>query len=480
MVFSSITFLLYFLPIVIAGNFLLGFSRRLQNIWLLIASIFFYAWGEPVFVFVLILSIIINWIAGLLIDKYDDNQYKRKVVLVVDIILNVLLFAVFKYTNFIVDNINIVLGDFYQIKVPQIALPIGISFFTFQIISYIIDLYRREVVVQKNLLDLALYVAFFPQLVAGPIVRYNSIADQIKNRKHTFDKFTEGVNRFCQGLIKKIVLANNLAIVADQIFNLSLGGTKVVRVPIMLAWLAAIAYTLQIYYDFSSYSDMAIGLGKIFGFEFEENFNYPMIAKSAREFMARWHISLQTWFTQYVYIPLGGSRVENKDKAIRNMFIVWLLTGVWHGAAWNYIFWGMFFFIFITIEKLIMFEKWRDVDWLKRIYVFFMINTSMVIFRSESMYQLSEMLKNMYGLNGSGFYSSTAVMMFKEYFIIFVVSIICSIPLKQIFAKKFDRIPGVVKGIGGVFYVTGMSFLMFFCITVLAKGGYNPFIYFNF
>lgn len=297
MVFSSITFLIYFLPVVILGYYFLGFSRRLQNFWLLIMSLVFYAWGEPVFVFILIGSICVNWIFGILIGIFDKNKPARKLALILDCIFNIGVLCIFKYTNFIIDSINSAIGKEDFITVPRIALPIGISFFTFQIISYIVDVYRRDVEVQKNILSLGLYIAFFPQLVAGPIVRYNSIAGQIKNRTHTLDKFSDGVNRFLRGLIKKILIANNLAIIADKVFELSGAGSDAVKVPVLLAWLGAISYTLQLYYDFSSYSDMAIGLGKMFGFTFEENFNYPFIAKSAREFMARWHISLQTWFT---------------------------------------------------------------------------------------------------------------------------------------------------------------------------------------
>jgi alginate O-acetyltransferase complex protein AlgI len=445
-------------------------------------SIIFYAWGEPSFVFVLIVSIFINWIMGILISKFDKNQRARKTVLILDIVFNVGVLCVFKYTNFIVDTINYLIGR-ELIKVQTIALPIGISFFTFQIISYIVDLYRREVEVQKNILNLGLYIAFFPQLVAGPIVRYNSIADQIKNRKHTVDKFTDGVNRFLQGLIKKIVIANNMATIADKVFELTRGGSDVIKVPSMLAWVGVIAYTLQLYYDFSSYSDMAIGLGKMFGFVFEENFNYPFISKSAREFMSRWHISLQTWFTQYVYIPLGGSRVKNQDVFVRNMFIVWLLTGIWHGAAWTFIIWGMYYFIIIIIERLVMFDRWKC-NWFKHIYTLLIVAISMVIFRAEDMWQLTEMLKNMFAVNGNGIFSSTAIMIVKEYGIVFAAGIICALPVKDfiqnLMKKKEVKVPKPARVIGGLCYVVGICALVFFCIIVLAKGGYNPFIYFNF
>lgn len=480
MVFSSITFLIYFLPVVILGYYFLGFSRRLQNFWLLIMSLVFYAWGEPVFVFILIGSICVNWIFGILIGIFDKNKPARKLALILDCIFNIGVLCIFKYTNFIIDSINSVIGKEDFITVPRIALPIGISFFTFQIISYIVDVYRRDVEVQKNILSLGLYIAFFPQLVAGPIVRYNSIAGQIKNRTHTLDKFSDGVNRFLRGLIKKILIANNLAIIADKVFELSGAGSDAVKVPVLLAWLGAISYTLQLYYDFSSHSDMAIGLGKMFGFTFEENFNYPFIAKSAREFMARWHISLQTWFTEYVYFPLGGSRVKNQDIAIRNMFIVWLLTGIWHGAAWTFIWWGMYFFVLIALEKLIMFEKWKGFNVAKHIYTLIAVTIAMVIFRAESMYQFFEMVKNMLFMNNNGIYSDMAVMFLKEYGIIFIAAIICAVPVKKILEKKKLNAPKALQHVSGIGYVAAICFLTFFCIVILAKGGYNPFIYFNF
>ncbi len=487
MVFSSITFLLYFLPVSIAGYFVLSFSRAMQNIWLLVVSLLFYAWGEPAFIFILVGSIIVNWICGLLIAAFDSKKKARKAVLVVNIIFNVGILAVFKYTNFIVDSINSGIGKSI-IKVPDIALPIGISFFTFQIISYIVDLYRRQVKVQKNPFYLGLYIAFFPQLIAGPIVRYNSIADQIKNRKLTFNKFSDGVNRFVVGLVKKILIANNMAIIADNVFAMVKADRPDVKVQIMLAWIGAIAYTFQLYYDFSSYSDMAIGLGKMFGFEFEENFNYPFISKSAREFMGRWHISLQTWFTQYVYIPLGGSRMKNQDYVVRNMFIVWLLTGIWHGAAWTFIWWGIYFFVLITLERILMFDRWKHMDVFKHIYTIVAVIIAMVLFRSEDMSQFVNMLSYMFGTAENGFYSATAVMLLKEYAFIFIAAIVCALPVKDIFSKilvtltkrEEVKVPALIKGAGGLVYIAGLMALAFFCVTILAKGGYNPFIYFNF
>lgn len=482
MVFSSITFLFYFLPIAIIGYYVFSFSRVVQNMWLLLVSLVFYAWGEPVFVFVMIGSILMNWLFGMLLGKVENDSKKRKIILIVACCANLGLLGIFKYTNFIVDIIYSISGIEVLLKVPQIALPIGISFFTFQAMSYVIDVYRHDAKVQKNPFYLGLYVAFFPQLVAGPIVRYNSIEEQIQNRKTTFPMFSDGCCRFAVGLVKKILISNNMAVIADQIFSLATAGSDVKVVPMMLAWLGAIAYTFQLYYDFSSYSDMAIGLGKMFGFTFEENFNYPFISKSVREFMARWHISLGTWFNQYVYRPLGGSRVENQDIMVRNLFIVWLLTGVWHGAAWTFIWWGLYFFVLILIEKVLMFEKWEGHAVLKHIYTLVAVVFAMVIFRSNDMRHFSQMALNMLALNGNGFFSETAVMILKEYWTVFAAGIICLMPVKDYFKKWLgDRqIPAAVQTIGGTVYVVGLLSLLFFCVVVLAKGGYNPFIYFNF
>ena len=482
MVFSSITFLFYFLPIAIIGYYALAFSRKVQNIWLLLVSLIFYAWGEPVFVFVMMGSVVFNWVAGLLIESTRKKEKLCKFILFVACAGNILLLAAFKYTNFIVDNIYKIVGWERLMDVPKIALPIGISFFTFQAMSYVIDVYREDAKVQKNLLDLGLYVTFFPQLVAGPIVRYSSIAEQIKNRKTTFKQFSEGVCRFAIGMCKKILISNSMAIIADKVYELTNAGSDIKAVPVMLAWTGATAYTIQLYYDFSGYSDMAIGLGKMFGFEFEENFNYPFISKSVGEFMNRWHISLGKWFSSYVYRPLGGSRVKNDDLMVRNLLIVWILTGVWHGAAWNFVWWGLGLFVFILIEKLIGLNNWKGGAIVRRIYVVLVITFVCVFFRSETMYQVFEMFKNMIGVNHNGFFSPTAIMFWKEYLGVFIVAIVMMMPVKEFISEKLKgkKIPGIFKAVGGMGYVVVLMALMIFCVVTLAKGGYNPFIYFNF
>ena len=328
MVFSSITFLFYFLPIVILVYYLV--PRKFKNIILLIASLIFYFYGEPKYTLLMIFSIICTYLLGLLMVKYKKYS---KIFLVSSILINVGILVYFKYINFIIQNINLWLTN--KIDFIYVALPIGISFYTFQMISYTVDVYRGQAKVQKNILKLAMYISLFPQLIAGPIVRYSSVEDQLENRKHTFEKFSLGVRRFIIGLGKKVLIAN----VLGELTSIFLSSNEM---SVLYYWLYGISAMLQIYFDFSGYSDMAIGLGKMFGFEFLENFNYPYIATSITDFWRRWHISLSSWFRDYIYIPLGGNRVS-KSKWIRNILIVWILTGLWHGAAWNFIFWGLFF-----------------------------------------------------------------------------------------------------------------------------------------
>lgn len=480
MVFSSITFLLYFLPITFVGYYVLAFSRRLQNIWLLLLSLVFYAWGEPVYVLIMIGSIVINWMLGLII-QYVKNKKAKKGILIAACVVNLGILGVFKYTGFVVEIINSVMGK-ELLTDPNIRLPIGISFFTFQALSYVIDVYNNKAKAQKNIMNIGLYIAFFPQLIAGPIVKYTSIEKQITERKMSWNGITAGVCRFAEGLIKKILLSNNLAIVADHIFELTNYGSTVVDVPVMLAWLGALVYAFQLYYDFSAYSDMAIGLGLMFGFNLPENFRYPFVSKSIKEFMARWHITLAMWFNQYVYKPLGGTSGNNQDKMIRNLFIVWLLTGIWHGAAWNYIWWGLFFFIVIVFENIIQIEKVEGHNLLRHIYVIFIVLIAMVIFRCENTEQMVLYMKDLFGMAGNGIYSPTAVMFLKEYGIILVAAILFALPLREYLEDKVNDVKAgnVIRCVYHICYIVGMLALIIFSISVLAKGGYNPFIYFNF
>ncbi|MBQ8730706.1 MAG: MBOAT family protein [Lachnospiraceae bacterium] len=481
MVFSSLTFLLYFLPITISVYFLLGFSIKLQNTWLLIASLFFYAWGEPVYVLILIASVIINYILGLFIGKYKDkNKSVAKVFMVIDVVVNISILFVFKYMGFFVGIINGIIG-FELLVVPQIVLPIGISFFTFQALSYAVEVYRGDANVQKNPFYMGLYVAFFPQLVAGPIVRYKTIAEYINSRKFNIDTFSDGVCRFAVGLIKKVLVSNTIAVVVDKIYLLTETGADLYSVSVVMAWTGAIGYMLQIYYDFSAYSDMAIGLGKVFGFEFEENFNYPYISKGIGEFWRRWHISLGTWFKEYVYFPLGGSRVDNQDFMVRNTFIVWFLTGLWHGASWTFILWGLYNMIFILVERLLGFEKWKNYFGLKYLYSNLIVLFGWVLFRAESLYVIREFFANMFGVNGNKFVDATSIMILKEYWMVYIPAIIFSAPIAKMLRTKLlnhDRL--IVRGTCKVAYVLLLALGITVTMLCLIRGGYNPFIYFNF
>lgn len=473
MLFSSIVFLFYFLPIVLVTYYLLRKSYRLKNIFLLVASLFFYAWGEPWFVLIMILSIMLNYIFALIIDKYRDKKSIARLILILTCVTNLGILFVFKYLGFTIRTINEMAR--LNLSIPNIILPIGISFFTFQAMSYVIDVYREDGKVQKNPLYVALYISFFPQLIAGPIVRYSTIADQMDNRKETWQKISIGTCRFITGLGKKVLIANNMAIIADRIFQMNTDAGVVAS----LAWLGSIAYTLQIFFDFSGYSDMAIGLGLMFGFKFEENFNYPYISKSVTEFWRRWHISLGTWFKDYVYFPLGGSRVSNKDKIIRNLFVVWMLTGIWHGAEWTFILWGLSNFVFISMEKFFGIDRMEKHKILRNIYTLFIINLNWVIFRSKNLIEARKFILNMFGVLGNGFWSDYTLMFLKEYSLFLIGGIIFSIPI----AKRINKF--IVEGRrGSILLEVGYPFvvitLFLICVSYLTKGTYNPFIYFNF
>ena len=456
MLFSTITFLYFFLPIVLlTNNILLRKNIKHQNIFLLLASLFFYAWGEPTFVFIMLLSILANWGFGLWIDK---KRQKKTKILFLMLFFNLSLIFVFKYLMFTMNVINEVFDT--QMQVPIINLPIGISFFTFQSISYVIDIYRHHGEVQRNPLNVGLYISFFPQLIAGPIVRYETIAAQINNRSVTWNDFSEGAERFIIGLGKKVLLANNFAIIADHIFSLL---PEYLDFP--LAWLGAISYTLQIFFDFSGYSDMAIGLGRMFGFHFLENFNYPYISKSISEFWRRWHISLGTWFRDYVYIPLGGSRVP-KLLVYRNLLIVWALTGIWHGANWTFIVWGLMYFVLLSFEKFIEFEK-RDFCIWPHLYTMLFVVIGWVIFRSDTLSDAWNYLCTMFTpcIPKSSPLFLFYICEYKWWLIcglLFSTPIICRRKLNPILSSIF------------------LLLVLHLCLVYITKGGYNPFIYFNF
>lgn len=475
MLFTSNVFLFYFLPAIILLYYAFSFSGKAQNMILLAGSLLFYAWGEPVFVLVMIASIVFNTISGYAIDYFRNNQKLAKTVLFLACVGNIGLLFYFKYLNFVLDNLRAVTGK--ELVWEEIALPIGISFFTFQAISYVVDVYRNTAKVEKNPFYVGLYISFFPQLIAGPIVRYNSVAKQIRERKTTYRKFSVGCCRFVTGFGKKILIANTCAVVADRIFAMTPHGT----VPVLLAWIGIVSYTFQLFFDFASYSDMAIGLGLMFGFQFEENFDYPLISKSINEFWRRWHISLSTWFREYVYFPLGGSRVDNNDIMVRNLFIVWMLTGIWHGAEWTFVLWGFFNFVFILLERVLDFEKSKIPDFLKHIYLLFVLCMGLVLFRAENLEIALQYFRNLFGMTHSGVLSQTAWMFVREYGIFFAAAVVFSIPIaprmNRLLAEK--KIPVLGKCMEWC-YPVAMSILFIVSVTYMIKGSYNPFIYFNF
>jgi alginate O-acetyltransferase complex protein AlgI len=480
LLFSSLLFLFYFFPVTLGVNYLLSFSRPAQNAWLLVTSLFFYAWGEPILVLLMIASIMVNWALGLAVDKVREDKFKVKLIVILTCVLNLGALFIFKYLGFVIRNINMVAGT-RLIDFAGFALPLGISFYTFQSMSYVIDVLRKDAKVEKNPFYVGLYVAFFPQLVAGPIVRYTDIAEQIRHRKFEAGVFFEGCCQFISGMGKKVLLSNAMAIVADRIFNLSVLGHHVVNIPASLAWVGLVAYTLQIFFDFSGYSEMAIGLGRMFGFEFLENFNYPYISQSVGEFWRRWHISLSTWFKEYVYIPLGGSRVSNSDRMVFNTFVVWFLTGVWHGAEWTFIIWGLWNLIFLLMERLIKWDERRIPRVLRHVYLMLVVMLGWLFFRTIDFYQAAQYMLNLFGMNNNGFKSDMALMFIREYWVFFVFAILFSTPAAKNFGKLMK---GELMGIWGDIYsfLMPLGYIMVFmiCITFLAKGNYNPFIYFNF
>lgn len=471
MLFSSNSFLFLFLPTVVFAYYILfRRSRNLQNIFLFLSSLLFYAWGEPYFVAIMMISIVINWSAGLMVAKYMyvGNVSRAKIALIMCVAINLIILFIFKYLSFTLESIDKLLH--VGIRVPDIALPIGISFFTFQAISYVVDVYREKGCAQKNILNVGLYISFFPQLIAGPIVRYETVAEQILNRRETIDSFCAGIHRFVIGFCKKILLANNLAIVADKAFNLLDDGT----LSCGMAWLGALAYTFQIFYDFSGYSDMAIGLGKIFGFQFLENFNYPYISSSITEFWRRWHISLGTWFRDYVYIPLGGSRV-GAGKQIRNLFIVWFCTGIWHGANWTFVIWGLMYFVLLIFEKKTGIVKNQEKHKLaRRIYTMFFVIMGWILFRADDVSSAIMYYKTCFGI-GIEIVDSNFIEYARQYVVYFATGAMLSTPIFSIVKEKIreSRIINVV-------YAAGVIVLFAAAISFLVKGSYNPFIYFNF
>ena len=460
MVFSSITFLFYFLPIVLALYYLV--PNKLKNLILLISSFIFYFYGEPKYVLLMAFSIISTYICGIFVDKYRGTK-KSKIFLILEIIISIGLLIYFKYANFIIKNINLWLSQ--KIDLINVLLPIGISFYTFQMISYVVDVYKGEVKVQKNILKLATYVSLFPQLIAGPIVRYSTIEKQLENREYSINKFALGVRRFIIGLGKKVMIANVIGVLVN---NFLISDDK----SVLFYWLYAIAVMLQIYFDFSGYSDMAIGLGKMFGFEFLENFNYPYIATSITDFWRRWHISLSTWFRDYVYIPLGGNRVS-KIKWLRNIMIVWLLTGLWHGAEWNFIIWGIFFGILLIIEKTFLLKRAEKIPKIFKIaYTLFFVMISFIIFNGN---EIIENIKGLFGIGNIPIISKESIYYLKSYLVVILIGIIGATPVIKNIVKK-DKIKKIINGLEPIYLFS----ILLLSTSYIIDGSFNPFLYFRF
>lgn len=484
MVFSSSIFIFLFLPLTLGGYFLI--RTDLRNVFLLIMSLLFYAWGEPIYVFLMLGSIMMNYVGGLLIERQRRKQTKiitEKTILALCIAGNLGLLLYFKYANFFINNLNAVLQylTFDPITHPHVSLPIGISFFTFQAMSYVIDVYRKEADVLKNPLNCGLYVSMFPQLIAGPIVRYHDVARQIISRTISRSQYASGIQRFIFGLAKKVIIANPLGEVADQIFAIPSN-----ELTTGLAWLGLICYTLQIYYDFSGYSDMAIGLGRMFGFEFLENFNYPYISRSIREFWRRWHISLSTWFRDYLYIPLGGNRIGPR-RTYFNLWIVFLLCGLWHGASWNFVIWGTLHGVYLVIERL-GWEKTLMRLWppLRYGYTLLLVMIGWVFFRAETLTQSVHYLASMVGLtpaDGTVYYAS--LYLDPMTVMTLLVGCVFAAPLAPWLGRwmqeRTRRSPVRLwqPTLNAGYYVILMM-LFLLSATYIAAGTYNPFIYFRF
>lgn len=465
MIFSSNIFLFVFLPVTVIIYYSLKKLPILwRNVWLLLASLFFYAWGEPEFVFVMLLSIIVNYGFGLWADRARNTIYGKWTVVLM-LVFNLSILFYYKYMNFTTRTLAKLLGD--KIEITNILLPIGISFFTFQSISYVIDVYRGNARVQKNPLYVGLYISLFPQLVAGPIVRYETIAGQIVGRKENWNAFCDGLERFIRGFLKKVLVSNVVALAADDVFSRVLQKEPV---GLVLAWVGAIAYTLQIYYDFSGYSDMAIGLGRMFGFRFQENFNSPYFAESITDFWRRWHISLSSWFRDYVYIPLGGNQVSSKGRWIFNLFVVWALTGIWHGAEWTFLVWGLFYFVLLAFEKLTGMPRCLKSKFAKAGYrVFTMVSVigAWVIFRAESIRVALRYLLSMAGSSGLLTGMDTAVFYIREYWYIWIAAFVY---------LKWETVSDRAK-----YQLVWLELPLFlYALSNLVMDAYNPFIYFNF
>ncbi len=461
MLFSSIPFLYYFLPAVLLLYFLA--PRSCKNLVLLISSLVFYAWGEPKYVFLMIATICLFYFCGLAMDK-SKTPKMRKFWLVVSVVVSLTLLGIFKYADFFIGSVNAVTG--LNMSLLRLALPIGISFYTFQCLSYTIDLYRGDTQVQKNIISFGAYVVLFPQLIAGPIVRYVDVARELDSRRHTLEDFSLGLRRFLVGLGKKILIANQLGQLTE-IFRQS--GEK----SVVFYWMYAIAFALHIYFDFSGYSDMAIGLGRIFGFRFIENFNYPYLSRSIAEFWRRWHMSLGSWFRDYVYIPLGGNRVK-PARWVFNTLVVWMLTGLWHGAAWNFVVWGLLYAAFLLIEKWVpALQKLPTV--LRRAHVLLIVVLGFVIFNAADLSQAMEDIGGMFGFGDVPFVNTVTLYYLRSYGVLFIAALVGATPLVKNAAGRLAQ-----KRVGAVLEPVVLLLLLVLCTAYLVDGSFNPFLYFRF
>ena len=464
MVFSSLTFLQWFLPCVLLVYFLV--PKRAKNAVLFVFSLLFYAWGEPVYVGLMIFSTILDYSCGRAAEKYRGTS-KAKIALLVSVIVNLSLLGFFKYTDFFIRTVNSVFGC--AIPLLNLPLPIGISFYTFQTMSYTIDVYRGDARAQKNILSFGAYVSLFPRLIAGPIVRYQTIAEQLDERTHSFDKFGEGVKRFIGGLGKKVLLANNIGLLWNTVSQAN-------EQTVLSAWLGILAFAFQIYFDFSGYSDMAIGLGKMFGFDFLENFDHPYCSKSITEFWRRWHISMGTWFWDYVYIPLGGNR-RGIAIQLRNIAIVWLLTGFWHGASWNYVLWGVFYGGILIFEKFFLLNRLQKAPVLvRRLYTLLCVMVGWVLFAFEDIGKGWAFLKVMFG--GAALCSSTAMYQLLSYLSLLTLCAVAATPLGKRIYHRFSDQCGA--RLGAAVEVAGLALTAVLAVAFLISGSYNPFLYFRF
>ncbi len=466
MLFSSITFLYYFLPAAVLVYFAVPMS--LKNTVLLVFSLLFYGWGEPKYVFLMMLTIAVNYSLGLGIERFRGRILSR-LFMAMSAVYSLGALAYFKYADFFIENFSRATG--ISVELLNIALPIGISFYTFQILSYTVDVYRGTVKAQRNPITLGAYITLFPQLIAGPIVRYADVEAQLKKRSITIDKAYKGIRRFVLGLAKKIIIANTLAELCDT-------ATLTSDKSVLLSWLFAVAYMLQIYFDFSGYSDMAIGLGKIFGFDFLENFRYPFISSSISEFWRRWHISLGSWFRDYVYIPLGGNRVR-KGRMVANLFAVWLLTGLWHGAEWNFVIWGLYFGVLIFIEKLLLGKILSKNKILGHAYTLFFVAVSFAIFSGSDMTHALQRVGSMIGMGAMPLISDIFVYSTKNYGLVLLLAAVCSTPLPA-YARKLLIRQRVGRRIFDMLEIPVLAALLIVCTAYLADGSFNPFLYFRF